>query len=130
MTEHIEDDPERAVSTTVNGLPYPDPEDPVAEGAAAIRALAESVKILSGIVVMPSGANSAGVAITFPAGFFSSAPSVTVSASSAWVTASTSVPTTATFSVGAIYRQASGQQATFPADVRAQWIAVGISVSP
>jgi len=31
------------MGTTVHGLPYPEPTDPVAAGAAAIRSLAEAV---------------------------------------------------------------------------------------
>jgi len=35
------------MGTTAKGLPYPEPTDPVAAGAGAIRALAEAVDVLS-----------------------------------------------------------------------------------
>ena len=33
------------MGTTVGGLPYPEPTDPIAQGAAAIRALAEAIDL-------------------------------------------------------------------------------------
>lgn len=48
-------------ATTPAGLPYPDPTDPVAEGASAIRALAEALD--------PGVADTGWVAISLAAGF-------------------------------------------------------------
>ncbi|MCL1871943.1 MAG: hypothetical protein FWF90_16225 [Promicromonosporaceae bacterium] len=63
--------------TTSGGLPYPDPLDPAAEGADAIRALAEAVgariplKEAGGTYVVPAGGTPA---VTFPAGMFTVPP--------------------------------------------------------
>jgi len=65
---------------TAGGLPYPYPLDPVAEGADAIRALAEAIPVMaagsatSGTVVAPGGFSD--TAIQFPAGRFATSPLV------------------------------------------------------
>lgn len=58
-------------ATTPGGYPYPDPTDPVAEGAAAIRALAEAVQARMVLSLNNTGALpiAAGATITIQYGF-------------------------------------------------------------
>lgn len=80
----------RLGGATNSGLPYPDPADPVAAGADAIRALAEAIEprlptgIAVGNVAFPSTASGArtSVEVTFPVGTFTVRPSVQITASS------------------------------------------------
>ena len=54
------------MGTTPSGLPYPEPTDPVAEGADAIRALAEAIELKVGdrvAVVKGSAVTDANVII-------------------------------------------------------------------
>lgn len=65
------------MGTTTHGLPYPEPTDPVADGAAAIKALAEAldalkvnrVRVAGGFVSKPDSATPAiGIILSaFPA---------------------------------------------------------------
>lgn len=73
------------MGTTTRGFPYPEPADPISQGADAIKALAEKVdtsvaRIASGVVTLTTAANSASgtVFVTFPVGLFPVAPRVAV----------------------------------------------------
>lgn len=71
-------------TTPINALPYPEPTDPVAQGADAIKALANALDkgvakaIAAGSATLPITALNTGasVAVTFPAGRFTAAPYV------------------------------------------------------
>lgn len=126
MTEPLEG-PERAVSTTVNGLPFPDPEDPVAEGAAAIRALAENIQVTGGRVNFAGGTNSETVTITLPVGLFTKAPFVVGETSSTYTYCGFGTATTAAVSCSIIYRSTAGAIANLPANTPyLTWVAIGI----
>jgi hypothetical protein len=78
------------MGTTPNGFPYPEPTDPVAQGADAIRDLATAVdtslrRSAAGTAVLPLGtAQAVGtVAVTLPAGRFTAPPSVVLGRTSA-----------------------------------------------
>jgi|SRR5262245_12532347 len=64
------------MGTTAGGLPYPEPTDPIAQGADAIKNLATKTeaRYLSGFANVTSAANGV-CTVTFPAAF-PSAPNV------------------------------------------------------
>lgn len=70
------------MGATTNGYPYPESTDPVAQGANAIKALAQ--KIESNLAAAAAGrtpislsnASSGSATVTFPSGRFKSAPAV------------------------------------------------------
>jgi hypothetical protein len=66
------------MGTTAGGLPYPEPTDPIAEGADAIKALAEAIERcrLVGSVAATSAAN--GVCTVTFGQTFASAPTVII----------------------------------------------------
>lgn len=72
------------MGTTANGYPYPEPGDPVAQGAAAIKALAAAAETLARASAAGSGTITAAAngtvnqLVTLPAGRFKTAPAVTV----------------------------------------------------
>lgn len=72
-------------STTTRGFRYPLDSDPVSDGAAAVRNLADDVNakvgaVAAGSAIVPVNASTTGTAdVTFPAGRFSSAPRMTAS---------------------------------------------------
>lgn len=67
------------MGTTDNGLPFPEDFAFVTDGAAAIQALAEAIRVLAGTVTVPINNSAAGQAIIpFPAGYFTAAPIVTL----------------------------------------------------
>jgi hypothetical protein len=114
--------------STVNsgGLTVPDDSDPVAQGAAAMRAIASKIgATASGTasLAIPSANTTASVAVTFPAGRFTSPPAVMVNRTTG--VASGSLPiyyyassiTTSGFQLNGI-SAASGGTATM------QWLAV------
>jgi hypothetical protein len=68
------------MGTTASGLPYPEPSDFIAQGADAIKALAQLLpgRGVHGQVAISAGAGGAntGVAVTFPAALFTGSPRV------------------------------------------------------
>jgi hypothetical protein len=72
------------MGTTSSGFTYPEPSDPVADGADAIKALAQQIESMVGVfasgggsINLPSGgANNGSEAVTFPAGRFGAVPRV------------------------------------------------------
>ena len=71
------------MGTTPKGFPYPEPTDPVAAGADAIKALAQAIdthvgRVASGAVTVTGDGTSVnpGAAVTFPAGRFTANPRV------------------------------------------------------
>lgn len=126
-TPPAEPDDERAVvRATVNSLPFPDPEDPVAEGAAAIRALAESIEIATGNVTFPNTTSgSASVTVTFPAGLFTKAPFVVAQASGSYLHVGTGAGTLTGVTLVAVQRTPAGAS-TGVSNGNARWIACAI----
>lgn len=61
---------------TAVGLPYPAPTEPIAQGAAAIQALAESIQGGRATANVPSNAVQQSVTVTFPKPFASPPPIV------------------------------------------------------
>jgi hypothetical protein len=113
-------------STTAGGIPVPDDTDAVAQGAAAMRAMAGKFGAsAAGTATLPlNTAQTAGaVAVTFPSGRFTAVPAVTVTRTAA--TAWSSLPqlywaqsiTTTGF-------QAGGIAAVTSAGIALSWIAV------
>jgi ABC-type branched-subunit amino acid transport system substrate-binding protein len=110
------------MGTTNTGLPYPEPTNPIAQGADATKALAQAVnQPLSGSVpVNIANATSGTAVVTFTAGYFTATPRVVgVSQSSGnWIIAIAAVSaTSATIRVGT-----AGSAVT--ATVTVLWIAV------
>jgi hypothetical protein len=114
------------MGTTVNGLPYPEPSDPIAAGAAAIRSLAEKLQITGGRVTMTGGANSEAQTVTFPVGLFTSAPTVVAETASTYTTCATGSASTSSVAISMIYRTGAGTITTLPANVWSQWIAIAV----
>lgn len=114
------------MGTTPNGIPYPEPTDAVANGANAMKALAQAVRVASGSNTVASGApNPATITVNFTAGVFTAAPLVVASTSSsnAAVGLTAVTTTSATFSV--TVRGTSGAlPATMPGAVIVRAIAV------
>ena len=116
------------MGTTSKGLPYPEPTDPVAAGADAIKALAQAIKQpLTGVVsVAVSNATTASQAVTFPAGYFTSAPTVTVTPTQSfgrWLADCQGAPSTSGFTCRVFLRDASAGAETV--SIAVGWIAVG-----
>jgi hypothetical protein len=66
---------------TSGGLPYPEPTDPIADGAAAIRALAEAIdatRQTGSVVASGVSPNTGAYTVTFPKPY-SAAPNIAVS---------------------------------------------------
>jgi len=89
---------------TTGGLPYPDPTDPVAEGADAIRSLAEAIDPRTPAAwaggqatVNVSASVTGSTTVTLPVGRFTKAPQVVGSASNSLYNVSISALTTASF---------------------------------
>ena len=71
------------MGTTTKGYPYPEDTDPTAQGAQAIKALANAIdtglgRAASGSFTLsiPSAQAGSSVAVTFPVGRFTAAPAV------------------------------------------------------
>lgn len=68
------------MGTTTPGIPYPEPSDPIANGAVAMKTIAETLpgKMARGLVtITPTAANTLTYgAVTFPAGKFTTPPDV------------------------------------------------------
>jgi hypothetical protein len=113
------------MATTVNGLPVPDDTDPVAQGAANMRAMAGKLQVIaSGTVTIAfSNAPAANQAITFPVGRFSTGPWVTAISRSAsnYFAYSTGIATSTGTTLGA--RQY--KDALLTGNVLVDWVAVG-----
>jgi hypothetical protein len=112
------------MATTVNGLPVPDDTDPVAQGAANMRAMAGKLQCVAAgqVTAVLTNTVAANVAMTFPAGRFTTAPTLTVSswAASTYIAYTVSV-TAAGGQVGA--RQYKDVAAT--TNIAINWTAVG-----
>lgn len=68
-------------STPILGIPYPEPTDPVSQGAAAMQAIATALEtkafyaLAYGVSSLSfSAATQASLAVTFPAGRFTTVP--------------------------------------------------------
>jgi hypothetical protein len=66
---------------TAAGIPYPLPSEPIADGANAIKAIADILpgKMLAGslqITIATAGTNTSGTPVTYPAGYFTATPKV------------------------------------------------------
>lgn len=78
------------MGTTPSGYPYPEPSDFVADGADAIRALAEAidaklpVAVASGNGTMSGASGTTAQTVTLPAGLFTAAPVVVAGARTAF----------------------------------------------
>lgn len=73
------------MGTTANGLPYPEPSDPIAAGAAAIQALTNKLRFWAfthTFATMTSASQS--VDYTYPVGMFTAAPVAVVSSGHAY----------------------------------------------
>ena len=114
------------MGTTPNGLPYPEPTAPVAGGADAIKALAQALRIATGIATIPPGtvAGNVVVAVTFPAGLFTTAPAVVASPSGSTVTPGPSAITATGCSVACLFRDTAGNNGIMPSGVNLRWIAI------
>jgi hypothetical protein len=113
------------MGTTGKGLPYPEPTDPIAAGADAIKALAQAVNqpVSGRVTVSLSNAAQGNTTVTFPAGHFTAAPrvSVTPSGTGAGVYyGTTGVPSTASVTVIANHRDATPATISIALD----WVAV------
>lgn len=114
---------------TAGGLPYPDPDDPWFEGADAIRALAEAIDTrtpfaqAAGVVTFPTAGVGATetVVVTLPAGRFTVAPAVQI-------TAQSSVPRVRAVSVSGIsttrFTAYYSNTGTAAAAISASWSAI------
>lgn len=70
------------MGTTANGLPYPEPTDPIAAGAAAIQALAVAVDIWSFKVAFTNVTTTVQTRdVTLPVGLYSEPPHAVITAS-------------------------------------------------
>lgn len=116
------------MGTTPNGLPYPEPTAPVAQGADAIKALAQATRIIAVSVTVPAGSpNPATATVTFPAGLFTAAPLVVSSASSSNAATGLSAVTTTSATLTLTLRGTSGAlPATVSAAVLIRCIALQI----
>jgi hypothetical protein len=114
---------------TANGFPYPADTDPIAQGAAAIQALAAKVdtalRTSAGgrVSIALNNVTSAAVAITFPAGRFSAPPALVATGenTSTYIMSCSAVTATAA-SVTARYYLGTASTAT----VTAMWAAEGV----
>lgn len=71
------------LGNTPNGMPFPHPSDPISDGADAIKALADAVRIVGVSVTVPANSpNPATAQVVFPPGLFTAAPLVVSSSSS------------------------------------------------
>lgn len=123
------------MGTTTKGYPYPEPTDPVAQGADVIKALAEMIDAAAGssaagtvAATIPRGAaQSAAVTVTFPAGRFTAPPAIAVAmvygASVSYI-ASAAVAGNGAVSVRAGTRNGSNVGADVPVVIH--WIARSI----
>jgi len=118
------------MGTTPNGLPYPEPTDPVAQGAAAIKALAEAVDPRVGARAIATGQATltsitpntlATLAVSFPAGRFTAAPLVFVSLNAANVHGCTPAAATAITASGFTL---NGARTTGNANIPVSWLAI------
>lgn len=114
---------------TARGFPYPEGTDPVSQGAAAIKKLAEALQANVGrmrfgsvVVPVPSPAsNFASVKVTFPADSFTAAPRVFVTPqTSGYISGAYQVTATG---FTAFHRQFTNTAATTA--VTTMWLAVG-----
>lgn len=118
------------MGTTSRGYPYPEPTDPVSQGAAAIQALANAVNTRAGSAaagtVQITGSNSAlGFAtVTFPANRFNAVPFVTGSANSGFWIVFRSGGASATAATIGIRYNTNASQGTISQQV--DWIAIQI----
>lgn len=111
---------------TAKGLPYPDPDDSIANTDAAIRELAEALDALltggtaagSDVVHLDAQA-TAGVPVLFPAGMFADPPVVVCSSRTSTYIATHTTPTVDGCTV--FVRHYQGTNAT--ANVTVDWIA-------
>lgn len=71
------------MGTTPQGLPYPEPTDPIADGATAIKNLAAAVNqpVSGRVTIVITSAVAASITVTFPAGYFTAPPRVMATAS-------------------------------------------------
>jgi len=109
------------MGTTPQGLPYPEPTDPIAGGADAIKNLAAAVnQPLTGVVTLTGNGTATGSAtITFPAGWFTAAPRVFVTPLIGWVVNATAVTAT-----GATLQAQRNDGSNFSTSGQIQWMAV------
>lgn len=95
------------MGTTPTGFPYPEPGDPIAGGADAIKALAgriDQTRMAAGQLLGPAGgiaagAMSAAIPVAFPAGRFTQTPVVVITSSDARLTVSFASPTRNGFTI-------------------------------
>jgi hypothetical protein len=111
------------MGTTNKGLPYPEPTDPIAAGADAIKNLALVINqpVSGRVTITGTGVATASTAVTFPAGHFTAAPRVTASPSANAGYIAYTAPPTAT-AVTLLITRADG--ANFSASTSVTWIAV------
>lgn len=117
------------MGTTPTGLPYPEPTAPVAEGANAIKGLAQAIRIVATSVTVANGAaNPATATVSFPAGLFSSPPLVVSSSSSSnGATGLTAVSTTSATLTLTVRGTSGALPATMPGAVIIRCIAVQLA---
>lgn len=115
------------MGTTPAGLPYPEGTDFVMDGDDAIKALATAIRIKQGAVFVPKGTATGGVsvAVTYPAGIFSSTPLVVGCANSSSITVGVSTLSPTGFVLTALQRGAAGDLNVFPG-ANCYWIATQI----
>lgn len=112
------------MGTTSSGLPYPEDTDPVAQGAQAIKGLAQRQAPSAGGTVALTAANASTVtgSVTFPAGRFTTPPAVTVCANNGgWFGFQGTATATGT-TLGVAQRDGTATSTT----ITAHWHAVGI----
>jgi hypothetical protein len=113
------------MGVTPNSLPYPEDTDPVTEGAQAIRALAERLRIASGIATVPAGTSPRAVTVTLPPGLFTARPAIALGSGNTYVSVSVTGASAVNFTINGIYRTGSGAIANMPATL-VHWVAVQI----
>lgn len=113
--------------TTAKGYPYPDPTDPIRDGADEIKALATAVDtrlgvMASGTVSLTTPASGAGTKdVVFPTGRFSAVPAVVVTLINTGSVISAGAPTaTGVTATGFTMSYNRGSAATFTL----AWVAV------
>jgi hypothetical protein len=116
------------MATTAGGLPYPVPTDPVAQGADAIRALAEAIDrhFLTGAFTGNTAANGV-LTVTFPGAGFTSAPTVIAALQFGAGGTDFTGYLIASTNTGFTYRLfQSGSPAAAGVTARINWLAVGV----
>lgn len=114
------------MGTTASGYPYPEDTDPVAQGAQAIKALANAIEAQLGasaagvVSIVLTNVNQASKTVTFPVNRFKVPPVCSVTSTNANLFGLISATVTTT-SFTAWLRVATNVNSTFTAD--AHWMA-------